>query len=610
MADDVEKLVVLIEAQTNAYQKSMDKLQQQTSKALKNAEKSVTGLNAKLEGLSRTVETTAKIFGIAFGARELVDFIKRGIEAGEAIGEMAAKLGITTTAYQELTYVAEQAGASQDDVNAAFKGMIKVLGEAADGSKTAQDAFAKLGISFDTIKGQSPDQVFELILDRLSKIHDPLQRGAAELQIFGKSGLQLGEMAQLGAKGIDALKDAAHQSGLVLDDDVIQKAKEAGDKLKIIEDAASKAGIRIAADFLPAIDAVAKLLTSDAFQHGLDVTATTLGTIVKFLAEHPEALKILAGAAGGAVAGSMIGGVGAIPGAVLGAGATATYGLLTQSPPAMTQDEFDARYGSPRPAEITVHPAHNDNSAGWKPTPDIDAQQKAYEKLAASIQLETANLTASDREQFIANEVARLGATATQKQKDSIAALAGTLYDAKERYKALNEAAQFFSDTVGNSFIDAITGAESFNDALKDIVTSLEKAVLQAALLGEGPLAGLFGTQASSSGGVGGLFGSLLSLFGGFRAGGGSVNAGKAYVVGEKRPELFIPSTGGRIAPSVGAGGGISVAIHQSFDFSGADPATVVQLQRQMPQVVVAARDAAVQAVRQGLANNPRFLAA
>ena len=42
------------------------------------------------------------------------------------------------------------------------------------------------------------------------------------------------------------------------------------------------------------------------------------------------------------------------------------------------------------------------------------------------------------------------------------------------------------------------------------------------------------------------------------RATGGPVQRGRPYIVGERRPELFIPSTSGRIEPSVpsGIGGG------------------------------------------------------
>lgn len=50
------------------------------------------------------------------------------------------------------------------------------------------------------------------------------------------------------------------------------------------------------------------------------------------------------------------------------------------------------------------------------------------------------------------------------------------------------------------------------------------------------------------------------SLFDGARAGGGSVGGGRAYLVGERGPEIFMPGTGGQIIPNgAGAGGGLNV---------------------------------------------------
>lgn len=44
---------------------------------------------------------------------------------------------------------------------------------------------------------------------------------------------------------------------------------------------------------------------------------------------------------------------------------------------------------------------------------------------------------------------------------------------------------------------------------------------------------------------------SMIALLAEFREDGGSVTAGKPYIVGEKRPELFIPSTDGTILPNL-----------------------------------------------------------
>ena len=64
---------------------------------------------------------------------------------------------------------------------------------------------------------------------------------------------------------------------------------------------------------------------------------------------------------------------------------------------------------------------------------------------------------------------------------------------------------------------------------------------------------------------------AVMAAFGGFRETGGPVSAGSAYVVGEKRPELFIPHTSGTIIPSLsGIGSRASSAGPSSGGYAGA----------------------------------------
>jgi len=58
----------------------------------------------------------------------------------------------------------------------------------------------------------------------------------------------------------------------------------------------------------------------------------------------------------------------------------------------------------------------------------------------------------------------------------------------------------------------------------------------------------------SGGGGAGGFLG-LLGSFAGFLADGGDVTPGKAYVVGEKHPEFFLPKQPGHVTPSLKMGG-------------------------------------------------------
>ena len=68
------------------------------------------------------------------------------------------------------------------------------------------------------------------------------------------------------------------------------------------------------------------------------------------------------------------------------------------------------------------------------------------------------------------------------------------------------------------------------------------------------------GAVRSGAASVGGVGGSLLTLAGAAlglpgRATGGPVSPGRAYVVGERGPELFVPTASGQVMANGGAGG-------------------------------------------------------
>jgi hypothetical protein len=94
------------------------------------------------------------------------------------------------------------------------------------------------------------------------------------------------------------------------------------------------------------------------------------------------------------------------------------------------------------------------------------------------------------------------------------------------------------------------------SNLVSSVKTTLDRIVAQ--ILAAKLATALFGSD-FAKGNVGGLVGQaggfLAGLFGGFRAAGGPVQAGRAYVVGERRAELFVPSTSGRILPDAGAVG-------------------------------------------------------
>lgn len=117
--------------------------------------------------------------------------------------------------------------------------------------------------------------------------------------------------------------------------------------------------------------------------------------------------------------------------------------------------------------------------------------------------------------------------------------------------------AQEFASSFEGAFTSFVTGAKTAQQALADLARDLARMLAQSAIRR------LFS-------GLGGSGGFLGSLFGGFRAEGGPVSAGRAYVVGERGPEMFVPRSSGGIVPNHKMGGGevqIVVRIDPSGEF-------------------------------------------
>lgn len=164
-------------------------------------------------------------------------------------------------------------------------------------------------------------------------------------------------------------------------------------------------------------------------------------------------------------------------------------------------------------------------------------------------------LSEAKRKNLDLDKASTKGGQTLRAEIDAQAAAIGRLTVEADRYK---EQAQFMgqiNDDLKNGMLDSIVAGESFAGVLSDIAKKFARAALEAALFNTGPMAGLFGGK--GGGGSGGILGSLVGgLFGGGRERGGDVKAGTAYLVGEKRPEMFVPKSSGTIIPRVPTGGG------------------------------------------------------
>jgi hypothetical protein len=249
--DGEERLVVLLEARIRDFEKNMQRasgtgtrsyneLRSGSSRATRQMETDMVRSTSRIN--QALAASSAKIgsYGKAFAGGVIGGFTAGGIAgitkaAGEfaksiaSVGDEAHRAGLSTTAFQELAYVAK---VNRIEVDALTDGM-KELSLRADefivtGKGSGADAFQRLGYSASDLatKLKDPSALFTEIIGKLGKLDKAAQIRIADELFGGTGGEKFVQLIEQGEAGIRSQIQAAHDLGAVLDQEVIQRAAE------------------------------------------------------------------------------------------------------------------------------------------------------------------------------------------------------------------------------------------------------------------------------------------------------------------------------------------------------------------------------------------------
>lgn len=177
----------------------------------------------------------ALVAGVAAAAEKAAKkLFELGIEAsnsGDHIIKTADALGITTDAYQELSYAMQRGGASEEGFANALKTLQSQMGAAIQGQTRAIKAFKQFGVTMDEIKTMNAEEMFYRVADGIAAMPDPAQRMRASLQLLGGEGEKVAAAMSGGAKSLDELREAGRKSGNVRTRKELEQAAEAADRM-------------------------------------------------------------------------------------------------------------------------------------------------------------------------------------------------------------------------------------------------------------------------------------------------------------------------------------------------------------------------------------------
>jgi hypothetical protein len=200
MAESIADLSIQLRA-------TADKLSSDINSGLRGAQQS-TSVGAIALGTAIGVSVVAGLGAAMAGVKKVVGLAFEGLDRIDALDEAASKIGIAYNALQDLKFAAEMTGGS-------FEGMVSALAkmQANLASGSADEALLRLGLSAQNLRDLAPEKQFAEIAQKLSEIQNTGDKIDLTKSFFGKGGVEILNVINMGKEGIEGMSAATEKLG-------------------------------------------------------------------------------------------------------------------------------------------------------------------------------------------------------------------------------------------------------------------------------------------------------------------------------------------------------------------------------------------------------------
>lgn len=244
----LEQLIVPLLADITDFKKNLDDAVSQADNFSRN-------LQDKLQGVSNVAK------GILAGGFAAVGGALVGAASGttswvEKLDGLSDALGTTSTEGAGMAYMMQVVGGDVEQLTSSMGFLTRGLLDAEGNLGPTGTALQNLGISAFDANGNLKGSValFQEVADKLGTMPDGLEKSSLLMDIFGKSGVEMGDALGAAANGgLQAYIEKASAAGLALGDDQVQKVidfKKRTEELKLTLEGLA---VSIGSQLLPAI---------------------------------------------------------------------------------------------------------------------------------------------------------------------------------------------------------------------------------------------------------------------------------------------------------------------------------------------------------------------
>lgn len=190
------------------------------------AESKELGLTTEKTGLASVASWAAIGAAVVAVTKKIVNLATETANYADKIGDTAEKWGFSTQEIQEFQYWADMNGTTLESLMTGMRGLVNQ-------AEAGSSAFEKLGVSVKdnsgNLKGQK--ELFLETMTALQGVENQTERNALQFEIFGRSGIELGQIINLTSDELNALSQKANDYGLIISDEAIKASSDFNDEL-------------------------------------------------------------------------------------------------------------------------------------------------------------------------------------------------------------------------------------------------------------------------------------------------------------------------------------------------------------------------------------------
>lgn len=207
--DNITKPVTRMQNRVQKFTRSM-------TKGLRSANRSV---NKLVGGLARGAKGLVKWGGVAVaaGITATALALNKVADTADALAKRSRRLKFPIEEFQQWQFVGEQSGLTNEEFNKSVEGMNKRLGELKAGTGSLYTFLSKSDKAFmrQIASIDNSSLAMQMLIEKMQQTKDPMKQAALANAAFGRSGLKMSNIAELGADRIKKLMLEQQQNGVI-----------------------------------------------------------------------------------------------------------------------------------------------------------------------------------------------------------------------------------------------------------------------------------------------------------------------------------------------------------------------------------------------------------